>query len=551
MSKRPSAIERLGVLRNEALRAALVPLFSLAALRARRGRARRLADHVAEQARLRARYGLGPDTPIQPWGEQVEAAVRAWAATQRGVRFAATSGSTARPKRIPYTPARLAALRRVNLEAAAEIGRVHAVRRPVLFVFSALRDDDSLSSLLLEDHRRSVSLLSGLIMPSRYSHSDALAPLLAEHGPTAVRLWLLLLCDPGLLYSTNPSTLAGFLAALQGGWEESAGVVRAHVAGALPPAARAVARRVAGPGWLERLRLAADAPALPPLERLLPALRCYVCWDGGYVRPFLERIQRHLPATRYAHVPMYSMSTETIETVPHWEGRREGCEPRFLPLAPGVLYELLPEDAAPDDPTALLPTRAAVPGQTYALVVSDAHGLVRYHTGDLFHCAGRVGDAPDLRFLRRQGLAYSFTGEKLTGEQVSLAYERLRAARPALGALGVQLTLFPSLAGADAAPCYRLVLAHPSDVDPAELPADGAGAAFDALLGEVNGELRAKQRSGRLGPTREVVLPYEALAAALDGRTDATGRAWENQFKLLPLYTRRWEDLAALGRKAA
>ena len=46
---------------------------------------------------------------------------------------------------------------------------------------------------------------------------------------------------------------------------------------------------------------------------------------------------------------MYAMSTETIETVPHF---RADSEPAFLPLAPGVLYEFLEltEEGAPDEP---------------------------------------------------------------------------------------------------------------------------------------------------------------------------------------------------------
>jgi hypothetical protein len=179
--------------------------------------------------------------------------------------------------------------------------------------------------------------------------------------------------------------------------------------------------------------------------------------------------------------------------------------------------------------------------------VSDAWGLVRYQTCDVFRCVGRVGDVPDLRFLRRRGLAYSFTGEKLTGQQVQAAFEGLLADRPALRTLGVQLALVPSLPGPDVAPCYRLVLAHPADVAAAQVPADGAGAAFDARLGAINRELASKLESGRLGPTQVVVVAYDALAAALDGRTSARDRAWENQFKLLPLYARTWETYPALG----
>ena len=550
---RASAAEHFATFRNELLRQALRPLFRLVGWRAGRDLGRRIADHAREQERLRVLYGVTASTPVRPWSDAVAAEVEAWAAThvsaelaerRESVRFACTSGSTAKPKRIAYTRERLAALRRANTGAAAQAARVHGIGRPTLFAFTALREDDSLSSMLLEEGRR-VGFTDGLVMPSRHLGSQALAPLVAEHGATAVRLWLLALSNPGLLYATNPSTLAGFLGAVHGDWQGSTGVVRAHVVGKLPKGAAAVGRRVLAPGWRARLELVARAHTPPPVEAWLPGLRAYCCWDGGYVAPFLERLRRHLPAPRFAHVPMYSMSTETLETLLFYEGQT----PRFLPLGEGVLYELLP-DGAEDDPALLVPARAAQVGRDYTLVVSDPYGLVRYQTCDLFRCAGRVGEVPDLRFLRRRGLTYSFTGEKLAGAQVEAAFAALKAARPALRTLGVQLALLPSLPGPDVSPCYRLVLAHPADVRPDELPVDGLGPAFDALLGAENRELASKLASGRLGPTQVVVLAYEELAAALDGRTSTSDRAWENQFKLLPLYTRTWESVPGLAAHA-
>ena len=111
---------------------------------------------------------------------------------------------------------------------------------------------------------------------------------------------------------------------------------------------------------------------------------------------------------------------------------------------------------------------------------------------------------PDLVFVRRRGLSYSFTGEKLTGEQCSLAFERLRDAHPALRAAGIQMTATASLPAGGTAPRYRLVLAWPGEGTPdaAGLDADAVARAFDRILGEINGELAAKQRSGRLGPTQ-------------------------------------------------
>jgi hypothetical protein len=255
------------------------------------------------------------------------------------------------------------------------------------------------------------------------------------------------------------------------------------------------------------------------------------------VRPFLDEVRAHLPPERFRLVPMYSMSTETLETVLHFDGG----EARYLAMAPGVLYEFLPEDA-PDDPALLVPPRALAPGGVYAMVVSDAYGLRRYQTEDLFECRGHVGGVPDLRFLRRRGLAYSFTGEKLTDLQLAEAYARLRAELPALA--GVQLAMFPSLAPGDRVPGYRLLLAHPG-ARPAGLDAAAVARRLDAHLAEINRELAEKRASGRLGPTVPVVLPYDDVAAALEPRArgvDRAARAWDTQFKLLPLYRRLWHE---------
>ncbi len=537
-----SARDSFAVARNEAVRRALSASLGVAAPMVRAALHRRIARHEREQARLRARYRIEPSTPIVRWGEEVERSIGAWADTQRDVRWAETSGSTAHPKRFPFTRARLRAIKRGSWEAAVQAGQVHDVRHPTLFVLAGLARDGSLSSLMLDDGPRA-SWLQALLMPSKLLWDPALAGLLDAYGATACRLWLLLLSDPGILYGTNPSTLAVFLDRLEHEWEGSVALARAHLAGAEPALARAVVRRIASPGWQARLARAAEASRRPPLEELLPGLRCYCCWDGGYVAAFLERVHAALPAPRFAHVPMYSMATETVETQTYFgaDGRAH-----FLPTVPGVLYELLPEGAE-DDPAALLPTRALEPGRSYALVVSDGYGLRRYATDDLFACVERVRGLPDLRFVRRQGLAYSFTGEKLTGEQVEAALAALRAEAPALRARGAQLALFPSLPAARGGalagelPRYRLALAWPGQPDPS-VDLARLGAAFEAHLAACNGEFAAKRESGRLGPTGAVAVAYDELARRLGGAPPGEGaRRWEMQFKLLPLYARTWE----------
>lgn len=174
---------------------------------------------------------------------------------------------------------------------------------------------------------------------------------------------------------------------------------------------------------------------------------------------------------------------------------------------------------------------------------------MRYQTEDIFRCVGRLGPCPDLRFLRRRGLTWSFTGEKLTGEQIDSALGALRAEEPQLREL--QLTCLPTRASAASQPGYVIVAAHPAAsgavwLDDEELRA-ALAERFDRQLAEANAEYRDKRESARLAAPRFALVAYEELAAALDRRTlsdeDRAVRNWESQFKLTPLTHRLYEEL--------
>jgi hypothetical protein len=529
----------LHALCNDAIRSTLRLGIQVIGLRMERELGRAIARYPKEQRALAARYGIRPDTPLRGYDDEVRRSVEAFAATRGDVRFAYTSGSTSQPKKIAFTPERLAANKRGSLSVVSRLMRTRRVRSAQLFVFSGLKQDDSLSSLLLDNAQDRAPRIKGLLMPARYLMEPGLRELVPTYGATAARLFLLVLSNPGVLYSTNPSTLALFLTDLYTHWPAATALVRRFVEGdrELVRALSPVLRAVASAGFEERLRRVASAVEPLPFEALAPACELYCCWDGGYVRPFLAQIQRYLPAERYTHIPMYSMATETVQTLNHFDGEHV----RFLPIAEHVLYEFLPE-GAPDDPRLLVPAFQLEPEHNYTMVVSDPYGLVRYHTEDVFRCVARVGAAPDLRFLRRRGLNFSFTGEKLTDHHVSEAVEHVRKSEPEL--TGIQFTCIPSRPAGALIPAYRLVLAPAGGAPALALPA--LARAFDEQLGKINTEYGDKRASGRLGVPSVHVIAYDDLAAQLDPKSMAgeeAQRGWDTQFKLLPLLTRTWEEL--------
>ena len=484
----------------------------------------RARSYARCRARLRKRLGIRPET-------QLSTGLPETCSPGESDRLAHTSGTGGEPKRIAYSRRRLARVRWVFIESFSRVFWGLGVRRTSLYVFGPLEGEASLTGLLLSENRLP-GYLATLQAPYRVHSSPALRRLVETYGAAAVRLWILALSNPGVLYSTNPSTMSTFLDQLDSDWKRCSALVCDCVRNPerVSDAAPWVTRRLASLGYQERLERIAASPTPLPISEWAPAACFYICWTGGYVAPFLDRLARHFQCGRFRLVPMYSMSTETVATVPDL---RSG-QLAFLPMAPGVYYEFL-DLGSPREPESLLAPEQLKAGTCYELVVSDVYGLRRYCTEDVFKVERFVRSLPDLRFVRRRGLAYSFTGEKLTGVQVSLAFERLRSSFPELSG-EYALTCFPSKQPADGLPHYRLVLVCSGHGDPGPLP--GLAERFDALLGEFNLEYRSKRDSGRLGGIRTLRTDLPGLREQIS-EVGVTGL--DSQFKFLPLYPRLWE----------
>ena len=432
-----------------------------------------------------------------------------------GGRFAVTSGSGGDPKRIPYTNERLRETKIVFSDMFARACHAFQIERTSLYVFSSLEPDESLTSMLL-DEVDLPNYLATLQAPYRVQRHTAMRALAAEYGATAVRLWIVTISNPGVLYSTNPSTLSTFFDDLAHNWRESSELIRNWCKDPKRFNANVhkIASRLTSTGSEARLQAIATSDTPLPIDVWAPAVEAYICWTGGYVKPFLDRLQRYLPSPNYRLIPMYSMSTETIETLTYFNHN----DVYFLPLAPGVVYEFREET---DQEHFIKPT-ALEPGKLYEMIVSDAYGLRRYRTGDLFLCRRKINNLPDLVFVKRRGLQYSFTGEKLTAEQVSVVFEQLRERYPQVFA-DRYLTCLPS---AETIPHYKvLLIGEAQNVDVHEI-----AKRCDEFLRAINCEYESKRASGRLGPVDLIQTGTKEFA-----ETFSSHSGWESQFKFLPL----------------
>ncbi len=477
----------------------------------------RIRRFRTNQKRLRREYRLHDDTPVVSYGPRiVESINHAAAHAGPDAKFALTSGSTGEPKKILYTKHRLRTLKLTFSDMFARAVRAYGLKRTSLYVFSSFSHDASLTSMLLNEVKLP-SYLSTLQAPYRVQQHPAMRALANEYGTAAVRLWILTIANPGVLYATNPSTISTFFDELKQDWPTHSRLVRDwHTQpDKFDRTVRKIAQRLNSSNSHARLRLVATSNNPVPLEHFAPAVRAYICWTGGYVTPFLDRLSSHLPQTRYRLIPMYSMSTETVET----ETVFRNGDAYFLPLAAGVVYEFNEVD--------LLTPGEVKPGETYEMVVSDAYGLRRYQTGDLFQCRRMLDGLPDLAFIRRGALEYSFIGEKVTAEQLNAVFDQLRAQYSETLA-GAFLTCVPSLPDNER-PHYKLVLIRDSgtDLNPTTQ--------CDQLLCDLNCEYKNKRATGVLGPIDFIQTTTADFAARF-------ADTWETQFKFLPLYQRTWES---------
>jgi hypothetical protein len=519
----------MNALLNDAIRFVIANVIMLAGLFAALWQRLRIRRFATNQRRLKRKYRIHADTPVVSYGPRVVESIRHAAAhAGRDARFAMTSGSTGEPKKILYTGGRLRSLKIAFSDMFARAVRAYGLSRTSLYVFGSFQSDESLTTMLLNEPTLP-PYLSTLQAPYRVQQHPAIRALASQYGVAAVRLWILTLANPGVLYATNPSTISTFLHELKTNWLTSSQLVKDWYTNPqrFDRTVRKIAKRLESRGGAERMRQIANSSNPIPIEHFGPAVRAYICWTGGYVQPFLDRLAHHLPPSRYRLIPMYSMSTETLET----ETAFRNGDVYFLPLSNGVVYEFIKADCNDSAHNLLAPDQLRS-GETYAMVVSDAHGLHRYQTGDLFECRQTLNHLPDLAFLRRRALEYSFAGEKLTAEQLTIAFTNLRTQHPARFADGF-FTCIPSLLPS---PHYKLVFIGVANNN---LAGDRVAAECDELLSTLNCEYKNKRAGGVLAPIAFVQTGAAEFAERFGGN-------WQSQFKFLPLYRRPWESTNVL-----
>ncbi len=474
----------------------------------------RVSRFVTDQKALREELHVESLTP-QGYSENLRERIRCHhEQSPDNSRILFTSGTRSCSKEIWYPSDRIKALRRECIRQTALLAEELDSENFSFYLLASTSGDRSLSSAIFrgeEDSFWERKAFEGSIFSREQFQCETIT--CEQHW---IHLAGLLAVQPTLIVTVNPSSLLILIERCLEEWSDAArNLPQALSAITLPAAVREQA--------LVRIAKVASARnGAPAPQELFNTLKGVFCWDGGYVAPYISSLASMLP-DHVRFFPMFSLSTETVGSLrlPAAFGHGAGT------IYPGVLYEFMKGEG--DTPETLIPAEELCPGEIATLIVSDRYGLRRYDTEDVFECTGKIGDVPFIRFLRRRGLQFSFTGEKITAEQVTDASLRI-SARLEVEDLG--LACFPwAKPPHSSIPTYGVVCTARADVSLAQLEQE-----FDRTLAELNSEYRAKRQSDRLAPPRIVSLSTSELVSKVLPRISPERRPTIGQFKLLPLY---------------
>lgn len=449
---------------------------------------------------------------------------------QRILMFATSSGTTAKPKLIPVTPQFVGDYRRgwntFGLKMLSD--HPHSVLRAILQSSSRYDAQRSPAGVPVGAITGLLAMTQKRIVRRFYVSRPELGHLPDPRARYYTLMRLGIGRDVAFAITANPATL---IQMAQTADEESETLIQDVHDGTL-------SARVVPDAALRRV-LAAGLGPKPGRAALLADLRSrhgtlrprdywelafVACWMGGSLGHYLQRLQEW-----YGDVPVRDiglLASEGRVSIP-----LEDNTPAGVLDVRSSLFEFIPVEQCEDESPETLWAWELETGRDYAVVLTNASGLMRYRLDDVVRVRGWVEQAPVVEFLYRAGRIASVAGEKLTENQV---VEAVRMACRRLNRSEFDFILAPCWADP---PFYRLSCET--------APQAGLADALDQALCEQNDEYASRRKSLRLQQLEVRPLPAGAIAAMDDRLRRARGSAAE-QYKRPCLCTQPGEDDQAL-----
>lgn len=361
---------------------------------------------IRDTREFQDRIPLAGYAEMEPWIALIAARESA-VLTRSAVRtLEVTSGSSAAAKRIPYTAAMQAEIRRAVAPWVFDLykNRPRLALGCAYWSISPLQMDEEQGGVVKVGFEEDAEYLGGFwkrVVDSTLAVPGAVRFLRdVDSFRYATLLFLLRRPDLTLISVWHPSFLTLLMEALPASWDHLVQDVE-NGTKIVGRKLRPLPRRAA-----ELRRLAPDA-----LTHIWPRLGLISCWGDGHAALHLDEVRRAFPGVEIQ--PKGLLATEAFVTIP-FDGR--------TPLAiRSHFFEFLPDGGETERPRL---AHELEPGGVYSVVATTGGGLYRYRLEDRVEVTGFAGSTPSLRFLGREGHVSDLCGEKLHESFVAGALAR-------------------------------------------------------------------------------------------------------------------------------
>lgn len=228
-------------------------------------------------------------------------------------------------------------------------------------------------------------------------------------------------------------------------------------------------------------------------------LKMISAWTASSTELYLSKLKEIYPLATI--LPYMACGSEGIVAIPIDNSLKAA------PLAINHgFYEFIPEETSYEEicgkPRDTLLFDELEKGKNYHLIMSQANGLMRYMAGDVYKVVDFYNNVPMVEFVTRANTFFSFTGEKITEEQILSTVQNICIK------LGIKKGLFFFTPIWAEVPYYKLYLEVP--IEMFELK-EKILEAFDLELRKVSYEFNSKRESGRLQNTQIICLRYGTI----------------------------------------
>ncbi len=426
---------------------------------------------------------------LRPYIEQPESQQEVSLSQERASIYMQTSGTTDKPKNIPLTPSAIEKL----TETQTLFAMAHHIGIPDIYKGKLL----TISGMLVEGKLKNgkpYGSMSGMIshcMPSLLKSKFVIPSAISQIDD--YHLKYLMIAALGLkernitwMVSANPSTFFKLLEVMEGHFETLIKLLDTGKTSDLPEGFKQFSGRQfkASRDRVQELKTLARNNTLS-FNQIWPNLKAVTTWTGGscgFLLPKLKKLlARETVITELGYIASEFRGSLLVDT------KNNTCVPAFTEN----YFEFIEPELWNSGSQQTKSLNEIKVGKQYYVIATTMSGLYRYFINDIIEVTGHFNQTPIIRFVQKGKGVTNLTGEKLTEFQVLKAMETI------MSGFKQEDGFFLMIGDANTLQ-YRLFVEMPPTPD---LPVK-----FDQALAALNLEFAAKQKSGRLLPTKAIFL---------------------------------------------